>query len=274
GQFKYALPAHIPAERFIRVLMTAVQNNPKLLACNKQSFFNAAMRCAQDGLLPDGREAAIVPFGDNEDGQKKSDQASYLPMVAGIRKKIRNSGEISDLSAHVVYEGDEFDYQLGDEPFIHHKRGPNAKRTNNIVAAYSIAKFKDGTLSRDVMMIGEIEDIRRRSSRATKGPWSVKEFYPEMCVKTVVRHHAKTLPTSTDLDRVFHRDDEIYGLHDRAADEGKVRAERVTRTAQVALDTFANGGDDDEVTEAETVKTGEAEAKEAQAAKAHATAKE
>src|SRR4029077_9162978 len=81
GQFKYALPAHIPAERFIRVLMTAVQNNPKLLACNKQSFFNAAMRCAQDGLLPDGREAAIVPFGDNEDGQKKSDQASYLPMV-------------------------------------------------------------------------------------------------------------------------------------------------------------------------------------------------
>ena len=41
-QFKMALPAHIPVERFTRVVMTALQNNPKLMACSKQSFFNAA----------------------------------------------------------------------------------------------------------------------------------------------------------------------------------------------------------------------------------------
>ena len=55
-QFKAALPAHIPVERFMRVLMTAIQNNPDLLGVERRSLWNAAMKAAQDGLLPDGRE--------------------------------------------------------------------------------------------------------------------------------------------------------------------------------------------------------------------------
>jgi RecT family len=90
-QFRFALPAHIPPARFMRVVMTAVQNNPKLLKCTRQSFFNACMKCAQDGLLPDGREAALVPFAEDDDGKAKADLAQYMPMVAGIRKKVRNS---------------------------------------------------------------------------------------------------------------------------------------------------------------------------------------
>ena len=92
-QFKYALPAHIPVERFMRVVMTAVQNNPALLRTTRQSFFNACMRCAQDGLLPDGREAVIVPF-DAESAS--SETASYMPMIGGWRKKVRNSGLLRD----------------------------------------------------------------------------------------------------------------------------------------------------------------------------------
>ena len=50
GEFKAALPAHIPAERFARVVMTAVQNNPDLQKCSRRSFFNACIKAAQDGL--------------------------------------------------------------------------------------------------------------------------------------------------------------------------------------------------------------------------------
>ena len=45
-QFVAALPAHIPVERFMRVVMTAVQNNPELLKCTRQSLFNACVRAA------------------------------------------------------------------------------------------------------------------------------------------------------------------------------------------------------------------------------------
>src|SRR3990167_4436107 len=64
-QFKAALPPQIPAERFLRVLLTGVQQSPEIIQADRQSLFAAAMRAAQDGLLPDGREAALVVFNKN-----------------------------------------------------------------------------------------------------------------------------------------------------------------------------------------------------------------
>jgi len=247
-QFSYALPAHIPVERFTRVVMTAIQNSPKLLACTRQSIFNSCMKCAQDGLLPDGREAAIVPFGESEDGQKKSDQATYMPMVAGIRKKARNSGEIADLWAREVREGDEFDYQEGDEPHILHKPALAGGTERKITHVYSICKFKDGELSRCVMTIAQVEEIRQKFSRAKRGgPWHDRVTYGEMAKKTVVRRHAKELPSSTDLDTVLHRDDELYDMKG-AAERGKQVTKHQPASAMAALEKWAgstgdNGGD-------------------------------
>src|SRR5882762_1147619 len=112
GQFKAALPAHIPVERFMRVVMTAIQENPDLVKADRRSLWNAAMKAAQDGLLPDRREGAIVVYGT---------QAQWLPMVAGIRKKVRNSGEIATWDVNVVHAKDAFEFELGDTPFIRHK---------------------------------------------------------------------------------------------------------------------------------------------------------
>src|SRR5688572_16175396 len=54
-QFQAALPAQIPVERFVRVVQTAIATNLDLLNCERTSLYAAAMKCAQDGLLPDGR---------------------------------------------------------------------------------------------------------------------------------------------------------------------------------------------------------------------------
>jgi recombination protein RecT len=246
-QFSYALPAHIPVERFMRVVMTAIQNNAKLLACTRQSIFNSCMKCAQDGLLPDGREAAIVPFGESgEDGQRKSsDQATYMPMIAGIRKKARNSGEIADLWACEVRDGDMFDYQLGDEPHIMHKPALTGGTERPITHVYSICKYKDGTLSREVMTIRQVEEIRQKFSRAKKGgPWHDRVTYGEMAKKTVIRRHAKQLPSSSDLDALLHRDDELYDF-EGAKERGKEVTKRQPRSAMAALEQFgASSGDD------------------------------
>lgn len=256
GQFSNALPAHIPTERFVRVVMTAVQNNPKLLKCTRQSLFNACMRAAQDGLLPDGREGAIVPFGDNEDGRKAADTASWMPMIYGIRKKARNSGEIADWFCENVYEGDEFEYVMGDDPHIYHKPKLVGGVERKIIATYSICKFKDGTLSREVMSIAQVEDIRKNYSRAKKGPWSDPVSYPEMVRKTVARRHSKSLPMSTDLDTVMRRDDELYNFEGaRERGEKAQAAGQIARpsNAAAALEHFANEA------ELPTAEAGEAE---------------
>ena len=223
NQFEAALPAHIPVERFNRVVLTAIQNNPDLLACNRKSLFNAAMKAAQDGLLPDGREGAIVPY---------KGEATWMPMIGGIRKKVRNSGDIASWDVHAVYENDHFEFELGDDPYIKHR--PALSNKGKLIAVYSVAVLKGGEKSRDVMSIEDVEKIRALS-RGKNTPWNNPTFYPEMAKKTVARRHSKVLPMSSDLDDLIRRDDALYDI--QGASDAEVKAPRISMTQ--ALDRLA-----------------------------------
>lgn len=217
GQFEMALPKHIPADRFVRVAMTAVQNNPDLLKCERRSFWNALMKCAQDGLLPDSNEAVILPFNTKvkRGGQETYELlAQYIPMIAGVRKKARNSGLISDWFADVIHEKDEWAYQRGDDPHIMHKPNLLEADRGKIIAAYSVCTFKDGMKSIEAMSVHEIERIRKMSKTPNGPGWT--GHYGEMCKKTVARRHRKVLPASTDLDDLLRRDDDVHGSADFA----------------------------------------------------------
>lgn len=238
-EFKAALPSHIPVERFKRVVMTAIQNNPELAQVTRKSLFNSAMKAAQDGLLPDGREGAmVVRFGRN------GKEASWQPMIAGIRKKVRNSGEIADWHCHVVHAKDEWDYALGDNPYIHHKPYGGEGDPGPTIAVYSIADLKTGEKSREVMTVWEVNQIRDetdaykayKAGKIKSTPWST--HYDEMAKKTVARRHSKVLPMSTDLDDLIRRDDELYD-HGSASD-AEVKP-RPKTSMESRLDSIAGG---------------------------------
>ena len=212
SNFHAALPAHIPAERFARVVLTAIQNNPKLADANRPSLWNACMRAAQDGLLPDGRDGALVIYNTKEDNAWVA-KVQWMPMIGGIRKKVRNSGEIKDWNAQVVHAKDQFEFELGDTPFIKHKPYMDGE-PGPVIAAYSIAQFKSGELSREVMTRSQIEKVRSVSRSKDKGPWV--DWYEEMCRKTVARRHSKSLPMSSDLDDLIRRDDELYDMEGKS----------------------------------------------------------
>lgn len=201
GQFRMALPPHVPPEKFVRVVMTAIQQNGDLLGADRQSLYAACMKAAQDGLLPDGREAALVIF---------KGRVQYMPMTAGILKKVRNSGELSSLASHVVYERDEFDYWIDEEgEHLKHKpslSGDRGKATH----AYAVAKTKDGGIYIEVMTKAEIDKVRSVSRAKDDGPWV--SWWDEMARKTVTRRLSKRLPMSTDLEQAITRDDELYDL--------------------------------------------------------------
>lgn len=216
-KFAAALPTHVDPKKFTRVAITAIQNTPDLQDIAKQSpaarqsIYNACSRAAADGLMPDGREGAIVAFNKNvggKDSPRWEKHAQWMPMVEGLRKMVRNSGEITNLSVQVVHENDTFDYQLGDQEFIIHK--PALKNRGKIIGAYSIATLKDGEKSREFMDIDQIEAIKARSKTAKFGPWVTD--YSEMARKTVFRRHYKSLPKSTDLDKVIEHDDDFTDM--------------------------------------------------------------
>jgi recombination protein RecT len=199
-EFMAALPAQIPVDKFVRTTLTAIQMNPALLNADRRSLLGSCMKAAQDGLLCDGREAALVMF---------KNTVQYMPMYAGILKKIRNSGELATISAQVVYDKDQFDYTLGDEERISHKPFLGADRGKPIVV-YAIAKTKDGAIYREVMSVAEIEKVRAVSRASGNGPWV--QWWDEMAKKTVIRRLAKRLPSSADVDQVFDHDNEATGI--------------------------------------------------------------
>lgn len=205
-----ALPDHIRLDHFKRVVLTAVNLNPDLARADRRSLFNACSRCAHDGLYPDGREAALVVFrtkvkrGDQE---YVADLVQYMPMVAGIRKRMRNTGEVLSADAQIVCKNDKFHYQLGDDQQIIHEPPPLGTDRGPTVGAYSIIKLANGEVLREVMSRADIERVRA-FSRAKDGPAWTKSW-DEMGRKTVLRRNAKAAPSGSDLERLLGRDDEL-----------------------------------------------------------------
>ena len=187
AEFSMALPPQIPVQKFIRTTMTAVQMNPELLQADRRTLLASCMKAAQDGLLVDGREAALVIFR-----TKNGLAVQYMPMIGGLLKKLRNSGELASISAHVAYENDEFRYELGDEERIVHKPHLGGQRGQPL-AAYAIAKTKDGATYREVMSLDQIEQVRNVSRASGNGPWV--QWWDEMARKTVLRRLMKRLPS-------------------------------------------------------------------------------
>lgn len=227
GEIKTALPAHISPERFIRVVITAAQLNPEILACDRQSLWNACMRAANDGLLPDGVEGAIVPF---------KSKATWIPMYGGLLKKFRNSGEFKWVTAGLVYENDEYDHWI-DETGEHFKHRPADDNTGKkIRRVYALATTKDGGSFIADMSVSEV-DKRRKMSRAQRedAPWKV--WPEEMMKKTALRQLSKLLPKSSDIDSLMRRDEEaIYGV-ESVEERRQTAAARPADTAGM-LDAF------------------------------------
>ncbi|MBP9742338.1 MAG: recombinase RecT [Burkholderiales bacterium] len=214
ADFQAILPGNCTFERFTRIVKTASIQTPDLLKADRASLFMSCFKAAQDGLLPDGREAALVIYKTKQKDGSYKQLVQYMPMVNGLIKKMHNSGEITNISAHVVYDNDEFDYCLGDEEHITHK--PSLTHQGKPLCAYAIAKTKDKAIYREVMIFAEIEKIRSMSmtEKAKKKYPDIKsiwdEHWSEMAKKTVIRRLSKRLPMSTDLEQVIHGDDALF----------------------------------------------------------------
>lgn len=205
-QFALALPPKISPERFVRVVMTAIGQNPGLVGANRQSLYASCMKAAQDGLLPDGREAALVLFGQD---------VAYMPMVGGILKKVRNSGELATITSQMVCKNDRFRFWIdGDGEHIDHEPLMFGER-GEAIGVYALAKTKDGAIYVEVMDKAQVMAVKG-ASRAKSGPWT-GAFEHEMWRKTAIRRLAKRLPMSTDLETVIKRDDELYEFEEKPA---------------------------------------------------------
>lgn len=201
AQFKAALPKHIKSDKFLQVVVTAVRTKPELLKLDRQSLFNSCMDCAMDGLIPNGVLAALVPF---------KGRVKYMPMVAGICQKARNSGEILTIDAQVVYEKDNYQVWV-DEKGPHFKHVKERGDRGEVLCTYAYALTKDGGVYHEEIDEEGMKAIEK-CCNAKISPWK-GPFKDEMRRKSVLRRLCKyRLPSSSDMDNLIRRDDDMYEL--------------------------------------------------------------
>jgi recombination protein RecT len=219
---EFALPSNVSPDAFRNAALVAVQDNPKILEADQASVFKAIRTLAAAGLVPDGREAALVPFKTKQ-GNNWVTLVQAMPMVFGLVKMARRSGDVKDIRAHIVYEAEveagKFEYVVGDQEELRHEPILFGDRGKPL-AVYAIARLKDGSLVREFMNMDEVDAIRRTgaSQKVRQGEKYVvsdepvgiwKEHFGEMAKKTVIRRLCKRLDLSAeDMRRIVVDEDQ------------------------------------------------------------------
>lgn len=199
-QLAMALPRHITPDRLLRVVMTALRTNPKLMECTMQSLYACVMASAQLGLVPDGflGQAYYVPFNNsyNVNGKwVKKLEATFIPGYRGLITLARQSGDIKGVDAEVVFSNDEFEISFGTNRYIKHSPCLSDDR-GEAIGAYAVFVLADDSVTFDFMTKADIEKIRKTSKNADGKAWTGS--WDEMAKKTVIRRKIKYIPLSVE----------------------------------------------------------------------------
>ena len=217
------LPSEIPWDTFKDTFKIAIQSNSRLLEADRQSLWIALQKAAMDGLKPDGREGALVIFGDDTEDEQgnrvattanKPKRVQWMPMVWGLVKLVRNTGNIANIRTKLIYKGERVEIvdADGQESYRHVRTIEAASEITddpaNIIGAYAVVNYKDGSWEMEPMSRAQIDRVRA-VSRAKKGPW--QPWFDEMARKTVLRRLIKRLDKSPvrRIEAALDRDDTL-----------------------------------------------------------------
>lgn len=200
------LPRHMTGERMVKLVYAAATKQPELLNCTTASIGMCLTTCSELGLEP-GDVRGHVYLIPRKNSAAKITECTLLVGYKGFAELARRSGEIASIDATVVYEGEPFEVFRGAHPDIKHTWCPDVDRSNQkIVAAYAIARLKDGSIAFEVLTKAEIDARRKRSSASGSGPWVTD--YARMARKSALRalFMGGLVPLSAEIVRAIEED--------------------------------------------------------------------
>ena len=190
-QMEDALPRHMTPDRMARIALTQLRVNPKLFNCTVQSFYGSLMAASQLGLEPGvNGQCYLIPYG------------NVCTLVPGWRGYMDLVGRTERASAwtDAVYDGDDFDYEKGDKPFIHHKPGKWAGKDAALIRTYAVGRQKG--MEWPVIEVWDIDKIWAHRNKQNKvGDRHYSFAYPEMfALKIPLLQVIKYLQSSIELN--------------------------------------------------------------------------
>lgn len=225
-----------------------IEKKSVLQSCSQTSIINTLLDMTIQGLSPAKKQCYFIAFG----GKLKL-MKSYLGNIAATKrlKGVRN------VFANVIYEGDEFSYELDLETGLrkitkHEQKFENID-TNKIKGAYAVVVMEDNLNYVEVMNINQIRNSWNQG--ATKGQNGAhKDFVDEMAQKTVINRICKNFVCISDdsdlliesMNRTneYTPEDAIESTHDEVKEEIKNNANEEIidiSVKEIELETVNNG---------------------------------
>ncbi|GAB2714805.1 RecT family recombinase [Streptomyces bullii] len=205
--FTDALPRHVDRAHFMSVALSIM---PNLEKCTHASVHQAFLACARFGLEPDGKQAAIIPYGDT---------ATFQPMYEGYIELMYRHPRVDSVHFGWIREKDQWDYtptEPSPRDFFHKPRVDlSEQERGKVILAYAFA-WIDGRRSQVILLNqSQAEAIRNKYSNAYKkaerngkqdSAWHTD--FDAMWAKSCVRRLVKVVPTSTELAELIRADDD------------------------------------------------------------------
>lgn len=184
-----ALPKHMNADRMARIALTAFRQNPQLENCTPASIFAAVIVGSQLGLEPGVMgQAYLVPY---------KGECQFIPGWQGYVDLVSRAGRASVWTG-AVFSGDDFDYELGDSPYLKH-RPCGENDIAKLLFTYAIGRIKDATVPIiEVWPRKKIEAHRDRFNKVGGRHYSFQHF-EQYGRKVALMQVLKYMPKSVEL---------------------------------------------------------------------------
>jgi len=188
-QLALALPRHLNADRMARLALTQFSTNAALQDCDANSIAGALITAAQLGLeIGVNGQAYLIPY---------KQRATLVPGWRGLVDLVNRSGRATVWTG-AVFKGDEFDYALGDTPFVKHKPG-DEDAPEKLLYVYAIGRVRDAQQAVvEVWPMSKIWKHRDRFNKVGKKHYSYE--HPEMYARKLpLLQVLKYMPSSIEL---------------------------------------------------------------------------
>lgn len=209
-----ALPGGHNPNAIIQAAVFQISTKPELKECSVPSLIGAVLNTSLLGLNPMLDHCFFVARN-VRNGDVWTKTCVFQIGYRGLIELAYRTGNVRQLFAEVVREGEHFEYTRGTTPGIIHR--PKLDNDGKMIAAYAVIEFTNGGTQFVVFGKSEIEKRRIASSNQKNeteatGIWA--QWPEEMWKKTVLRQLLKTTPLSNQVYSAMATDDKTVNIDD------------------------------------------------------------